>query len=134
MEKAKNILKEKKIRPTYQRIRILKLLERDKTHPSADDIYGMLQSSIPTLSKTTVYNTLNYFVKKGLALPIIITSGETRFDGCIVPHHHFYCEKCKKIIDLNITCTHSKKGVVSGHMVRELHGYFKGVCRDCAKI
>ena len=130
-KKVKSKLESKNIKPTFQRLKVLEYLEKNRSHPTADNIYSDLSETIPTLSKTTVYNTLNYFIKKGLVLPIAITCGEMRFDGCTVPHHHFYCQMCKKIIDLNIRCSHFEKGSIKGHRIQELHGYFKGICRDC---
>ena len=44
-----------------QRIAIMEYLMDNPIHPSADDIYTALSPSMPTLSKTTVYNTLKLF-------------------------------------------------------------------------
>ena len=81
MEKVKKLLESKGIRPTYQRLKILKYLEDNKEHPTVDIIYEVMKKDIPTISKTTVYNTLNSLIENGVALPIIITGKETRFDS-----------------------------------------------------
>ena len=52
------------IKPSFQRILILKYLIEMKNHPSVEIIFKHLMNDIPTLSKTTVYNTLNLFSKK----------------------------------------------------------------------
>src|SRR3989339_582075 len=125
MEKVRKLLESKNIRPTYQRLKILKYLTESKEHPTVDRIYGVMKKDIPTISKTTVYNTLNSLVEAGVALPIIITGKESRFDSNVMPHHHFYCEKCGKILDLKVECEHFKKGSIHGHSIKELHGYYK---------
>ena len=45
------------IKPSVQRIAIMNYLIEHRTHPTVDEIYTALSPSIPTLSKTTVYNT-----------------------------------------------------------------------------
>ena len=126
-------LEEKKIKPTYIRLKILNCLETNKTHHKAEAIFKALVKEIPTISRTSVYNTLNVFCEKGLITPIFITGLEVRFDSNISPHHHFLCERCGQIIDLDIECKNYKKGNVRGHRITELHGYYKGICKDCLK-
>ncbi len=131
MEELKNMLKSVGIKPTYERLRILKYLEENNNHPTINMIYNEIVKDIPTISKTTVYNSLNLFVEKGLVLPLVITGTEVRYDRKTKPHHHLLCEKCGKIYDIDIECPYFKKGYVSGHKITELHGYFKGICKDC---
>jgi Fur family peroxide stress response transcriptional regulator len=133
MESFKNNLRAKKIKPTFIRLKILDYLERNRVHPTAEAIYRALEKEIPTLSRTSVYNTLNVFYEKKLVTPLFITGLEARFERNLSPHHHFLCEKCNQIIDLDIECSYFKKGGVKGHEITELHGYFKGICRDCLK-
>ncbi|RLE11137.1 hypothetical protein DRI96_06725 [Candidatus Aerophobetes bacterium] len=133
LETFKNLLKEKGIKPTYQRIIILKYLKKSREHPTIEMIYNDLVEEIPTMSRTTVYNTLNIFLEKGLVIPVTIPGLEMRFDGNLQWHHHFLCERCGRIIDLNIKCDYFEKGEVNGHRIKELHCYFKGICRDCLR-
>ena len=59
-------LNNKSISPSTARIEIYNYLSKDEIHPTGDEIYKDLMDAIPTLSKTTVYNTLNLFVKNKL--------------------------------------------------------------------
>ena len=61
-----NILRDKEITPSYTRIKIYDYLSKDKIHPTVDEIFIDLSGVFPTLSKTTVYNTLKLFVEKKL--------------------------------------------------------------------
>ena len=132
MKKLINILESLEIKPTYERLRIYKYLKEDnKMHPTVNTIYNGVLKDIPTISKTTVYNTLNLFIEKGIIIPIFITGKEERFDIITIPHHHFLCEKCNKIIDIIIKCPYFQKGSVQGHKINEFHAYFKGICKDC---
>ncbi|MFQ6070914.1 MAG: Fur family transcriptional regulator [Candidatus Aminicenantales bacterium] len=133
MKAIKNKLQEKEIKPTYIRLRILDYLESNDRHPTAESIYDALSKEIPTISRTSVYNTLNYFHQKGLVNLLYITGSETRYDSRTSPHHHFLCEKCGRIYDLDIECVYFQEGSVQGHKIEELHGYFRGTCKECLK-
>jgi Fe2+ or Zn2+ uptake regulation protein len=136
MEGLKTLLKEKGIKPTYQRLKILEFLNDNlNDHPTVEMVYEELVKEIPTLSLTTVYNTLNNFLEKGLVLGVTITGTEVRYDFNTDYHHHFLCKECGQIIDIDLKCPYAegKKRIISGHRIDEIHGYFKGVCRDCSK-
>jgi len=60
------------IRPSYPRIRVLDYLVTMKTHPTAEEVFSHLVKEMPTLSRTTVYNTLNLLVGAGLARTLTI--------------------------------------------------------------
>ena len=133
MNLIKNCLESKNVKPTFIRVKTLEYLKANKTHPTADAIYEKLEKEIPTISRTSVYNTLNLFLELGLICPISITGKESRYDINLSPHHHFLCEKCGRIIDLDIKCQYQKNGTVNGHKITEWHGYFKGLCKECQK-
>jgi Fe2+ or Zn2+ uptake regulation protein len=48
-------------------------------------------------------------------------------------HHHFYCKKCGKILDIDLSCPNIEKMSEFGHKVEEVHGYIKGICNKCLK-
>ena len=77
------------IKPSVQRIAIMDYLLNHKTHPCIDEIYTALCKEIPTLSKTTVYNTLKLFVEHGAAKMLTIDEKNACFDGDVHPHAHF---------------------------------------------
>lgn len=133
MDGLKKKLDEKGIKPTFQRLSILQYLENNRTHPTADMIYEYIRNKIPTISKTTVYNTVHAFLKKGLVAELSITGQESRYDIDTESHHHFLCSECGKIYDIEIECPHGlpRKKYVKGHQVDEVHGYFKGTCKNC---
>ena len=120
------------IRPSVQRIAIMRYLQKNRTHPTVEDVYDALKKQIPTLSKTTVYNTLKLFVDNGAALYIGIDEKNARFDGYIESHAHFRCKNCGCItdlaIDINSFLPKDFKGVIENS-----YFYFKGICEDCIK-
>lgn len=133
MKHIKKELTDKNIKPTYQRLCILEYLHDNLVHPTVDMIYNKLVDRIPTMSKTTVYNTLKIFSENNIVNEITITGTETRYDTNCKSHQHFLCKKCKKIYDINITYQDSEiiNKDIFGHKVQEIHGYFKGICKQC---
>ncbi len=136
LKQIKDTLKKVGLRPTYQRIKILETLHKFRySHPTVEIIFNALKNELPVISMTTVYNTLNAMVEKNLLRALTITGIDFHYDPKMTAHHHFYCTKCHKIYDINITCPldNEKKKPIGGHRIEEIHGYFKGICRDCLK-
>ncbi|RKX96022.1 MAG: transcriptional repressor [Spirochaetes bacterium] len=121
------------INPSFQRLKILEYLMNNDTHPTVDNIYNALIDIIPTISKTTIYNTLKLFVEKKLAQTITIDENEVRYDGNVEPHAHFKCIKCGRIYDIKIDSSNFDYNQIDGHKVLECHIYLKGVCKNCLK-
>ena len=127
------ILKEHGLKITPQRLEILKYLDLHRTHPTVDEIYSALKKIHPSLSKTTVYNSVQILKKNNVIQSLTISSSELRYDFKQETHHHFLCTRCGNIIDIDISCPNAQKKVHGGHLVEEVHGYFKGICYTCRK-
>ncbi len=127
----RNILVGCGVKPTFQRLTILGAVMDNCSHLTIRGLHSALIRKIPTLSKTTLYSTLDLFAARGLVRALTIDPDEIRYDGVMPPHHHFYCTDCGRILDIEISCASGLAGEINGHRIDEVHGYFKGVCRDC---
>jgi Fe2+ or Zn2+ uptake regulation protein len=133
MESLQKQLEQKGIRPSYHRLKILKYLDAHRTHPTVDIIYEALRKELPTISKTTIYNTLTLLLENGLISHLTISGNDVRYDAEAQPHSHFQCKKCNEVYDIEeVKCPHVKKGI-AGNQVDEVHLYFKGTCKECIK-
>lgn len=134
-KEAYNRLVECDIRPSVQRLAIMDYLMNHPIHPTIDDVYNGLCKQIPTLSKTTVYNTLRMLSEKKAAQMITIDEHRVCYDGNTTPHVHFFCKKCGKVIDLMDEKAPQLKRhrVIDGNIVDEEQLYYKGFCAECAK-
>lgn len=121
------------IAPSRPRVAILSYLQQHHTHPTADEIFRDLRSSVPTLSLTTVYNTLKLFTEKGLCLSLTISEKQVCYDGATHSHGHLLCEKCNKVYDIPLECSPASSlgDNIFGHQVTEVHFYYKGICSEC---
>lgn len=125
------ILKQNQLKITPQRLAVMKYLDENRTHPTADRIYTDLKEKNPSLSKTTVYNSLDTLQNHNIIQSITISPSELRYDFKKSMHHHFLCKGCGDIIDIELECPNIKKTIDQGHKVEEVHGYFKGICKKC---
>jgi Fe2+ or Zn2+ uptake regulation protein len=122
------------INPSYHRIRIYEYMLKNRVHPSVDRIYSSLVSEIPSLSRTTVYNTLKNFAEKGLVLLLTINENEMRFDGYTHNHAHFLCLNCSEIYDIDMpNADYCAEAVATPHKITETQVYFRGICETCQK-
>ncbi|WPX09003.1 Fur family transcriptional regulator [Anaerocellum danielii] len=127
----KKQLEQKGIKPSFIRLKIYEYLVNHKTHPTADEIYSSLVLEIPTLSKTSVYNTLSLFVEKGLAQMITIEENIARFDADLSVHGHFQCKVCGKIYDFLVEKDSIESSLDQSFEVEEIYVYYKGTCPYC---
>jgi Fe2+ or Zn2+ uptake regulation protein len=100
MKDAISILRECDIQPTPQRIAVVECILTSKTHPTADDVLISARKKCPTVSRATVYNTLNLLVEKRLIAMQTIREGAVVFDPNIQKHHHFIDDDTGKIYDI----------------------------------
>ena len=122
------------IKPSVQRLAIMDYLLTHRTHPSIEEIYLALCDDIPTLSKTTVYNTLKLFVENGAAQMLTIDEKNVCYDGDISLHAHFLCRECNKIYDLPAPAEDEVVYQMSenGFQMEQVHYYYRGVCPQCS--
>lgn len=120
-----------------QRDLVLKALENNVVHPTADYIYSLLRQSEPNISLATVYRNLNLLADNGVIKRISGLDGITRFDHNTSNHYHFICSNCNKIYDVpaDIVGDPAKEVLVrTGLIVESFDISFRGVCQNCKKV
>lgn len=133
VDNLKQCLLKNGIHPSFHRLKVFEHLLNNKTHPTVEQIYKNISKEIPTLSKTTIYNTLKCFIKNGIVSGITIDENELRYDIETKPHLHFRCNECSAIYDIKQKCGFIKKKILDGHKILEQHIYLKGICKNCLK-
>ena len=94
------ILSRHGIQPSAQRLALADFVLVTTAHPSADAVFEAVRARIPMISRATVYNTLNLFVRKGLLKQLVLSEGKVVFDPNVEPHHHFIDEGTGAIHDV----------------------------------
>jgi Fe2+ or Zn2+ uptake regulation protein len=93
-------LREAGIQPSAQRLALAEYVLSTEAHPSADQVWTEVRARVPMISRATVYNTLNLFVRKGLLRELQLAEGRVVFDPNMGPHHHFIDEATGRIHDV----------------------------------
>ena len=131
LEKAADMLRHQGVKPSHQRVMVLAHLFSQQAHPTVEDIYRALLPQMRTLSKTTVYNTLDALEKAGLIRMVHIEDNEARVDVITGEHGHFKCERCGEIFDFDVDMEALQAHVPGQFVVRERNVNFKGICKAC---
>jgi Fe2+ or Zn2+ uptake regulation protein len=131
MNSVQQYLTDNGISPTIQRLVIMDYLLAHRTHPTVNEIYNDLLQQIPTLSKTTVHNTLKLFVEQKIVRHIDIDEQNARFDCVLDAHAHFRCKKCGCIIDVPLPEIKNLFPQVSDISIDEAYVNIKGYCKEC---
>jgi Fe2+ or Zn2+ uptake regulation protein len=125
-------LKAAGVAPSHQRIRIFETLAGTSAHPSAEAIHRELSPELPTLSRTTVYATLDLFARAGLAQRLALSGSELRYDADVTPHVHFRCRACGAVSDLPGRRAPALPDAPRGYVVESAQFSAEGLCPGCA--
>ena len=127
MHKAMDTLRECGIQPTPQRVAVAEFVLQTDTHPTADEVWATVRRRCPTLSRATVYNTLNLFAEKGLLKLQPLKDGVIVFDAHVEPHHHLIDDETGKVFDVPWNAVKiSGAATVDGFEVREYQVVMRG--------
>lgn len=119
---------------TPQRRAIIQaLLEDDGTHPTAEQVFTRVQSTMPDMSHATVYNALHELVEVGVLLELGLGLGERRYDLNTADHAHLVCLGCRRVVD--VECDHESPSLspeqARGFQVTSCDVIFRGYCPAC---
>ena len=115
INQIKDILKEKELRVTFQRVLIFQELYHSVEHPTAEMIYENLKTDHPMLSLGTVYKTLDCFYQAGLIRKLKVNDDVVHYDADLNVHTHIVQKKSNLIIDYH-----------DEELNNMITGYFKG--------
>ena len=133
---CEEILQKHSIRPTSNRILVVKALVNAKRPVSVSE----LESIVPTIDKSNIFRALSLFDKNRMVHRIEDGSETTRYELCRShdishdedAHAHFYCEKCQKsfcVEDVHIP----RPNLPRGYELHSVNYVLKGICPECAK-
>lgn len=123
----KQLLEEKGIRPTVHRIKIAEFLCCNADHPDAEEVRGWAEKHLPTVSKGTVYNTLNELVNAKLISEFKFPhSSRTIYDCKTQPHYHLLDVDSGSLIDIDPSQVSIDTDLAKEYEIDEISILFKG--------
>lgn len=130
-------LKQAGLRLTPQRLAVCAALAGSKTHPTAQALYESLRPRFATLSRATVYNTLQALVTAGLVQELgTAGDGAIHYDADPTPHVNLMCVRCHRVEDYAVAPLAAVAASVargSGYDVQGARVVYYGVCPRCRR-
>jgi len=127
-------LKEKGLKVTPQRLAIIEvLLENKDLHPGARLLYKEAKKKKKSLSLSTTYATLNELSRHGIIKTLQFDKMEDRYEENLEEHINLICERCKKILDYNVSIGLDQREVAkkTGFSITDTRLEYYGFCREC---
>ena len=136
MENCIERLEKKGVRVTSIRILVLNAL----MNASGTMSLGDLESALETVDKSSIFRTLDLFVKKHVVHAIDDGSGSVKYEVCegedectlADMHTHFYCESCHRTFCLK-DISAPIVSLPQGFQANSINYIIKGICPECRK-
>jgi Fe2+ or Zn2+ uptake regulation protein len=123
------------LRVTDSRRAVVEAL-RERPHSSADELFAIVERTVPQTSLQSVYNALGDFVDAGLVRRIEPAGRPGLFELRVDDnHHHLVCTECGAVEDVDCAVGPAPCLTPSdahGYTVRTAEVTFWGVCPACA--
>jgi Fe2+ or Zn2+ uptake regulation protein len=121
------------LRCTPQRYAVMAFLVEHTGHPTAAEIFEAVNRLDPRSSRATTYNNLRDLVQAGLVREVAVEGRAARFDAKGTKHHHFVCDRCGIVEDMDwYDVPGPATGSLGKRVLRESELIFRGLCTKCA--
>ncbi len=121
------------LRSTPQRCAVLAFLLGKAGHPTAVEIFEAVNRVDPRSSRATIYNNLRDLVRAGLVREVAVEGRAARFDVKGMRHHHFICDRCGNVEDVDwYDVPRPAARSLGKRVLRESELIFRGLCAKCA--
>lgn len=130
----KRALETSGLRSTPQRYAVMAFLLEQPGHPTAAEIFEAVNRLDPRSSRATIYNNLHDLVKAGLVREVAMEGRAARFDAKGLRHHHFICDQCGHVEDVDwYDVPQPAPDTLGKRVLRECEVIFRGLCTQCAQ-
>jgi len=131
---AHELLRDHGVHVTAQRLAVLRAVS-SRPHCTAENIVETAKDEIGTISRQSVYDTLNTFVEKGLVRRIQPTGSPALYEDRVGDnHHHLICRDCGRVVDVDCSvgampCLQAAND--NGFDIDEAEVAYWGRCPEC---
>ena len=122
---------------TVQRRTVLEAVLALDQHPTADQVYEVVTTRLPGISRATVYRTLESLCRLGIVAKACHPGSAVRYDGRTDRHHHLVCLRCDAVTDIDdarLDALPIPDTSAFGFEVSDLRVQLRGVCRRCREL
>lgn len=143
-EGFENLLREKGLKVTNQRIAVLSALcSRPDSHLTAEEIYELVKVKSPEIGLATIYRTIQILLELKIIDRIYLDDGYVRYElGHVYEdedghhHHHLVCIKCGRVMSFQGDLLEEFEKRIEGKTGFQIQDHdvkLYGYCTDCLK-
>ena len=142
-EKVKDLLREKGLKVTSQRLMVLNILSaHGDEHLTVEEIYDLAKEESPEIGLATIYKTVQVLLELHVIEKVTFDDGFARYElngeetGSGHRHHHAICTQCGKVYSLetDLLDTLEKQVFESlGFEVTDHEVKLYGLCSACRR-
>lgn len=142
-EKVKDLLREKGLKDTSQRLMVLNILSaHGDEHLTVEEIYDLAKEESPEIGLATIYRTVQVLLELHVIEKVTFDDGFARYElngeetGPGQRHHHAICTQCGKVYSLetDLLDTLEKQVFESlGFEVTDHEVKLYGLCSACRR-
>jgi Fe2+ or Zn2+ uptake regulation protein len=130
------LLRERGLRATSQRVVMHRLLRDRNRHVSAEELLSEASQRLPGVSLPTVYATLELFEQLGVVRRVNGGGGTLVWDTRADAHHHMICRDCGRIEDMEtpLDLDRARRSAArSGFRPDRAEVVVSGLCAHCGR-
>ena len=116
---------------TRQRRLILDLMQQTPRHMTADEIFALARTQMPSIARGTVYRNLKLMEQAGEIGRLEMPDGPDRFDKTAASHGHLYCDQCGELQDIPVVGLVREIEGAIGTEVRSYQLTIHYLCPNC---
>jgi Fur family ferric uptake transcriptional regulator len=121
-------------RKTKQRDAIEAVFDRNRRPLSPNEVHDLARREVENLGIATVYRALNDMVAEKLLRAVELPGLAPRYEMAgLNHHHHFHCNTCDKVFDLEGCLLKSNLDLPEGFKVTGHDITLSGTCPRCGK-
>lgn len=122
---------------TKQRQAVLRVIREADEHLTANEVFEEARQLLPGISFATVYNSLRYLKQEGLIGEVRLGTDAARYDRNLKRHDHALCNKCGKLVDLELSLPHAllaQASALAQFQAESIELTLRGLCPECCKV
>ena len=121
---------------TKQRQAVLQVIRESDEHLTANEVFENARRILPSISFATVYNSLRYLKNEGLIGEVRFGTDAARYDRKLTRHDHALCNKCGKLVDMELSIPNGlleEAAGLSKFEAESIEFTLRGLCPECSK-
>ena len=112
--------------------KIWEIVESSRSHLTAEQLFGEVRRTYPTVALATVYNNLNRLLSEGRIRRVSVAGMPDRYDR-VARHDHLVCRRCGRLLDLELDDLTKQLEKMAGVSILSYDLKLMYLCEECRR-